>query len=58
MTERLLKNGTLTDRDIMQAEVLVKIECPEMKACIKALNEVIIKRDRERRAKDDPTTQE
>lgn len=58
MAERLLNDKTIMDIDILQAEILVRVECPERKACRRALDNLLIKRGQNKRDKADPIDQE
>ena len=54
--KRLLNNPT--EHDILQAEIFVRLECPEHKACRRALDHELIKRGQLKRDQADPVTQE
>ena len=56
--ERLLKNKTITEKDILEMEVYVRKGCSQMKACEDALNVFLVRRDFERKAVESPTIQE
>ena len=58
IAERIKKNKDMTYNDILEWEILVRLDCPEMKACKLALNELLIKRDQYKKAMDNPTIQE
>jgi hypothetical protein len=53
-----MENNTLTEKDIWDIEIYVRLDCPEQTACKLALNKILIKRDQSKKAMDDPTTTE
>ena len=57
MSKKLL-SGNVTEKDILDAEVIVRIECFYRKTCRNLLDNLLIERDRVRRITADPTTQE
>ena len=55
---RKLLSGNVTQKDILDAEVIVRIECFYRKTCRNLLDNLLIERDRIRRITEDPTIQE
>jgi hypothetical protein len=53
-----MENNTLTDKDIWELEIFVRLNCPEHEACELALNKFLIKRDEYKKALNDPTKTE
>jgi hypothetical protein len=56
-TERIEKN-TLTDKDVWEVEIFVRLECPEQAACKLALNKLLVKQDQCKKAMNDPSPTE
>ena len=57
MAERIL-NDTLTKQEIIQAEILVRLECPELRACRRALDDLLVKLGQIQRDEASPSVQE
>lgn len=53
-----IKNGTATDRDLWGMEYEEKLGCPVWKRFSDALTKHRVRQELERKARDDPTTQE
>lgn len=58
MAERILNNKTLTEQDILQAEILVRTECPEVQKLEELYNKLCIDKFHRHRENGDPTIQE
>ena len=57
-TERIRKNETITEREILQVEVYLKKGCPHYRECADVLNQYLIRKEMERREREHPTIQE
>ena len=56
--EKGMHEGSLTEKDLLNWEILIRVGCPVMKACEKVLNDILITKEQKRKDRNDPTSQE
>ena len=52
------ESGVVTDKEVMQAELLANIGCPHFNNFVRTLNKYLIDEDRKRKQIEFPTTSE